>query len=345
MQRQKLEIEVLSGLGNAAEGHTDGSETPNFLIHKVPVTKKKFAFRLATHRAIVKQLKKSRYDFVLIPIEKKNSLLIATLMLMRIIRRFNLISYNHLVMRSKGGKTTSIDRWFAKFCFRRFDRVIFYTEGSRDEAVDQGLMRAERAYFANNTLDTNAIWNGYSFEIAKQQPRRLLFIGRLVGKKKLEILFDYLAALQKNIPDIELHVIGDGPARQTVEQHASNPSVTWHGAIHDEPSIRAIMRTCHLVFVPGHTGLSIVHAFCYGKPFVTLGTKIISQPPEIEYLRHGQNGVVLSGNKDADVQQLTDILSNAVRYEAMCNSAYETAQDLRIENWSSQFETALTSEA
>ena len=53
------------------------------------------------------------------------------------------------------------------------------------------------------------------------------------------------------------------------------------------------MRDCNLVFVIGHSGLSINHSFCYGRPYATI--KSNSQPPEIDYIENGQKWVHFVG--------------------------------------------------
>ena len=50
--------------------------------------------------------------------------------------------------------------------------------------------------------------------------------------------------------------------------------------------------------IPGHVGLGLNQAFLFGLPVVTLEG---SQPPEIGYLRHGENGFI---DGEGDVETL-----------------------------------------
>ena len=68
--------------------------------------------------------------------------------------------------------------------FRLFDRVVFYTEAARDEAVATGIVPACKAWFANNTLDTDSIWDHYSFEVNENQNWTFAFLGRLDAERK-----------------------------------------------------------------------------------------------------------------------------------------------------------------
>jgi hypothetical protein len=92
------------------------------------------------------------------------------------------------------------------------------------------------------------------------------------------------------------------------------------------------MSKAHAVFVPGHTGLSIVHSFCYGKPFIAL-ENYKNHPPEIDYLENGVNGLLLSGDIKRDCNHLAFFLKNTKLYEKTCRKAFQKAKELSIENW------------
>ena len=74
----------------------------------------------------------------------------------------------------------------------------------------------------------------------------------------------------------------------------SDTSINWHGTLIDEADIAPIMKNASLVFIPGHSGLSVNHAFSYGRPYITLQGP--SHAPELEYLDENKNGFVLDGN-------------------------------------------------
>ena len=51
------------------------------------------------------------------------------------------------------------------------------------------------------------------------------------------------------------------------------------------------MKKASLVFVPGLSGLSINHAFAYGRPYATFSAE--RHGPEINYLINGVNGFII----------------------------------------------------
>jgi glycosyltransferase involved in cell wall biosynthesis len=106
----------------------------------------------------------------------------------------------------------------------------------------------------------------------------VLFVGRLVEKKGVDMLIDAMAALREGAPSLELSVIGDGPARGDLEKRARAAGIKaqFHGW-QDEKKVRAAMRRALLLAVPSRTasggdseGLPtvIMEAMAIGVPVV-----------------------------------------------------------------------------
>ena len=103
------------------------------------------------------------FDWVMIPVEKKNIVLFLYAIKLRgENRNVRLFSYNHPVLKSGNGKITLIDKWMTKWYYKKLDRVIFYTEDSCKWALDEGLIVPQKAYWANNTVDNIEIKKQYT---------------------------------------------------------------------------------------------------------------------------------------------------------------------------------------
>lgn len=327
---RELEITVLAGGQLKNIGHRSDEGNPIFTKVAVKATKDNFHARLEVYAVLLKLLRKSKFRFVLMPIEKKHILLILYVWVLKFVFGFKLISYNHPVTRSPFWNPV-FDRLTTHVLFSLYDRIIFYTEEGRDLAVNLKLLPAPKAFFANNTLDTKEIWHYYDFEVNQTAPKVLLFIGRLISSKRLDLLLEYFDELKAQLPGTRLIVVGDGPEAHIIKSAAEkDQAVTWLGAIVDEARIALVMRQAHAVFVPGWSGLSIVHAFCYGKPYVTIRGP---HPPEIDYLIDRKNGLILTGDIANDCRELVSFLSNQDFYENACRNAFRTAQNLSVENW------------
>jgi glycosyltransferase involved in cell wall biosynthesis len=219
-----------------------------------------------------------------------------------------------------------------------YDRVIFYTEHAMHQAVGYKLLPAAKAAYANNTLDTDFIKEHYAFTLPPQEAR-LLFIGRLIPSKRLDLLLEYFYAIKARLPNLKLSIVGDGPESTRILAAAQRDSdIDWKGAIVDEAVIADIMGDCQLVFLPGLSGLSIVHAFCYGRPFVTVSND--NHGPEIVYLKDRWNGLLLEGDLSKDVDRIVDLLGHRRLLEEYSRNAYESAAQLSIHRWCEQIENA-----
>ena len=334
-------LTVLAGAADVKVGHKYAVSEHRFTRINIAALKSRFAFSPSVFRKLYQLIRIGEFDIVLMPMEKKHLPVILFLWLLSKLNRFRLVSYNHPCLRSSDGKVTRFNLVLTKLLFRLYDHVIFYTEASRTWAIKERLIRSEKASFASNTLDTDSIWKEHDFRVNRSKPTQLLFIGRLVPAKRLDLLIEYYEKLRREIADLQLDIVGDGPAAEiivsAVEHHRE---ITWHGAMSDETLIAERMDAAHAVFIPGHSGLSIVHSFCYGKPFITLTGPGIVQPPEIDYLQDGKNGLRLNQSEDENVSRIVDLLTDPDRYSAMCDAAINTARGITVHHWKQQVESA-----
>ena len=100
-------------------------------------------------------------------------------------------------------------------------------------------------------------------------PPRLLFMGRLVPQKGVDVLFEALAGIQ-DVPGLEARVLGDGPMRASLEQHP----LVRRGIVRmlgwqSDPGPH--LAWCSLVVMPSRWegfGLVMVEALASGRPVV-----------------------------------------------------------------------------
>ena len=344
---QGIELTVLAGTGREGKGDAKITGQWSFTLLSCEVSKSHFGFSKIVRVKLSEVFE--LYDWILIPAEKKNLLLLVYAARLRASglsrgKRIRLVSYNHAGFKNKDGKTAVITKLIAKCLYNVYDRVIFYTQGSCEWAITQKIVPKRKAYWVNNTIDDVEVKKYYIFQYPPINDIRILFIGRLIPSKRIDLLFDYYKALknrlEKSNKTLKLEIIGDGPQRNVVLFHADKEKdIIWHGTLIDEKEIAPIMTRCSYVFVPGHSGLSINHAFCYGRPYVT----IISQfhAPEIEYLENNKNGVLLSGRLETDIQMLFEFMTDQNTLRHLCNNAYVKSKHLSVNNWVGQMKAAL----
>lgn len=341
-ERDEIDLTIWSGTGREKMGDKYLEQDWNFKLVKLNVLKKDFG----NSKLVKEELKTSFKDFnwVLIPAEKKNILLFLYAMLLRIQNRsVRLFSYNHPIIKSKNGKISFLDKLITIFFYKNLDRVIFYTEHSHDWAINNKVITSKKAYWANNSIDNNEIKKHYSFHLPPKNESRIVFIGRLINSKKIVTLLDYYRKLKIYIPNLELDIIGDGPDQSLLQAILKEDTdVRWHGTLVDEAKIAPVLSKASFVFVPGHSGLSINHAFAYGRPYITL--QGLSHAPEIAYINHGVNGFVLDEDFDSNIVTIKNLLLNRTILEKFCYNAKSKGEYLSVEKWVNQITFSLMHE-
>ena len=339
---ESINLTIMSGSGRQKMGDKNLKGEWSFNILKIDVPKKDFG----KSKLVQKELKSifNNFDWVLIPAEKKNlPLFLYAMKLRKSNRTTRLFSYNHAQLKSNNSIYSFLDSSLTKFFNSNLDRVVFYTEQAQKKAVNSNLIIKEKAYWANNTIDTIEVKKHYDFTFPPIEAPSILFIGRLIPSKRVGDLILYYKRLLTIHPNLKLEIIGDGPQKDIVKDAVDeNQNIVWHGAIIDEEIISPIMKRNCLIFIPGLSGLSINHAFAYGRPYITLSAD--KHGPEISYLKDGKNGYILNGSSKENIDKISDLLSDKEKLKNFCLNAMSEGKDLTVEKWVEQIKNSLLHE-
>jgi glycosyltransferase involved in cell wall biosynthesis len=112
------------------------------------------------------------------------------------------------------------------------------------------------------------------------EPLRLLFIGRLVHRKGLDLILRAMTELRPRFPGLQLDVVGDGSEastyREMVRTLGLGANVTFHGAQPREVG-HGLLRESHALVLPSRTmpdgesetlGVVLLEAMAIGVPVV-----------------------------------------------------------------------------
>jgi amylovoran biosynthesis glycosyltransferase AmsD len=149
----------------------------------------------------------------------------------------------------------------------------------------------------------------------------VLFAGRIAeerNRKKVDHLIDMFADLDRK--DIGLVIVGSGLTEE-LRARMNRANSIYLGEVHDPENrqISRIFKMADICSIPGHVGLGLNQAFFWGLPVVTEHGK---QPPEIEYLRDGENGfIVAEDDRAALKERLMFLLDNDEERQRMSANA------------------------
>jgi glycosyltransferase involved in cell wall biosynthesis len=173
--------------------------------------------------------------------------------------------------------------------------LILYTESLTRFIPER---QQHKIFIANNTINFEDF---PPIPESKEQIKRdlgipfekvVLFAGRIGeerNRKKVDHLIDLFRDLDRT--DAALVIVGSGLSDEL--RARMNPANTFYlGEVHDPENrqISRIFKMADICSIPGHVGLGLNQAFFWGLPMVT---EHGNQPPEIEYLRDGENGFMV----------------------------------------------------
>jgi len=156
---------------------------------------------------------------------------------------------------------------------------------------------------------------------------RLVYIGRLVEEqKRASDVTTALCAVAKRVPSLEAWIVGDGPARNAVEdiiQKKGNGCVRFLGRV-DNANIYDVLRQCHgLVLLSDYEGLPITILEAMAAGVVPICLEARSGIREI--LEHGVNGLIVKDRSD-DFFSAVKALRNPLKWQKLSLAARETVR-------------------
>jgi len=184
---------------------------------------------------------------------------------------------------------------------------------------------------------------------AKKNSRffKLAFMGRLSFEKNIETVVKAFAVLEKKFPELRLAIIGDGPARRTLEVLAQDLGVkekTEFAGMLSSKALAERMASCDL-FVTASTietqGISTFEAMAAGLP--AIAADYLANP---EAVRDGFNGLLFKPFSVEDCAgKIEKILRDKKLYSKLSKNAVKFAEGFKWKKVAREFEKAFKKSA
>lgn len=163
-------------------------------------------------------------------------------------------------------------------------------------------------------------------------PLQILYAGRLVAAKCVGTLIDAAAELKRQRLGFELHIVGDGEERSSLEQRAQaaglGGSVHFHGAVSFSEAMRWHARANLLVLPSEHSEgwpKVLAEAMCHGV--VCIGTDHGLLP----WMLAGRGRVFHAGCADSLAAEILTVAGDEALYRRLSRESARWAQQYSIE--------------
>lgn len=171
------------------------------------------------------------------------------------------------------------------------DTMISVSENTAN-AISLKLNRKHAVITIPNGLDIKRI---NSLQAASEKSD-VIFVGRLLSHKNVDILIRAVHILAKDYPEISLTIIGDGPERKTLEELAIklnlSKNVRFLGFIENEDETYGYMLSSKILVLPSTRegfGIVILEANACGLPVITIDHP---QNAARDLVSEGANGMI-----------------------------------------------------
>jgi glycosyltransferase involved in cell wall biosynthesis len=168
---------------------------------------------------------------------------------------------------------------------------------------------------------------------------KLLYFGRLVRWKHVELLISYATRCLDGGKDVELIIFGRGAEETSLRRAAIGmPNVVFHQ--HEDLKLARALRVSAAVVIPGVVGLASTHAFAHGVPMITRENQ--QHGPEIEYLKHGLNGLILPEEPNLFFEGLDSFVSDVALQQRLALGAEQSGQVINMTDMLASFRSLIT---
>lgn len=232
------------------------------------------------------------------------------------------------------GPIGTLRAWFRRSYLAQFDGLIAYSSLGAAQYRAFGVP-AQRVFVAANAVLPAPTSVPVHASIEGRLPR-LLFVGRLQGRKRVDLLLRAGARLS---PLPEIVVAGEGPARGDLEQLARQLGgpIRFTGDIRGR-ELDALFDQADAFVLPGTGGLAVQQAMAHGLPVIVAE----GDGTQNDLVSPANGWLIPAGNLDALTTALAQALSDPKRLLAMGAESHRLAVErFNIDAMAADFVRAL----
>jgi len=213
------------------------------------------------------------------------------------------------------------------------DRYI--TVSKKTERDLQAIKKTPKSHIIPNGIDLNQITNVVKADVEVD----VLFAGRLIKEKKVDLLIEALSRVVKTHPDIKCMVVGDGPERIKLEKLRDDlnlkGTLEFSGFMDGYNELIRTMKASKLLVLPSERegfGMVVVEANACGIPVVVVDYPMNAAK---DLVKNAKNGYISKPDPQELAKNIMEALKNG---DKMRMSSMAMAQDYDWEKIVDQLE-------
>jgi glycosyltransferase involved in cell wall biosynthesis len=214
----------------------------------------------------------------------------------------------------------------SKWVFRQLDGFILISNIVSEFFNKTGLIKNKQQVVIYHGYEKPGLPAGGLFKKNNKGDFRLALPGRLIKRKGHRYAIEALEKLKGHYPGISLHIYGDGPDREVLQQIVAekdlNQHIFFHGYVND---LVNRLKEMDIVLIPSlweGFGLVFLDAFAAGVPVVAFDL-----PAANEIIRDGYNGLLAAPNSSGDLaENILKLYKNPELSEKIANHAFAELQ-------------------
>ena len=220
------------------------------------------------------------------------------------------------------GKAGFFGKLVEKLMVNLTGRII--TVSKKTKADLNAMKSSEKSVVIPNGIDFN-----YISKISPSDKKSdIIFAGRLIKEKNVEILIRAIPEVKKKIPDIKCYIIGDGPERakldELVRELDIQNNVEFKGFMKDYNDLISYMKSSEVFVLPSTRegfGIVVIEANACGLPVVVVDSKMNAAS---DLIIDNKNGVISDFSKEDIAENIINMMD---KKEKMQNDCIETSRE------------------
>ncbi len=223
-------------------------------------------------------------------------------------------------------------------------RKHLYTKADIVTANSRGAIETMKSFVSPEKLVyvPNPVIIPTCSEDTNDRRKIILFVGRLVKQKGVDVIIEAFAKISHQISDWGLEIVGDGPLMRELQALADRSEIQSKVIFHGHKTdVHYFYRQASIFALPSRyegTPNALIEAMCWGLPIVTSD----ASPGPLELVSQEYNGLIFpSENTNAMADALLELATNEGKRSQMSLNSRKESYRFELKSAMAEWEMIL----